>query len=147
MEKATCGPWAAPRELRVCTAVPCHQQLSLPFRVLGGGGGERPPTFVPARAVTHPGFSVTNSLSRLLSLTSISMPNILKFQRHLEAAEESLGAGAGPVSPCRGVTGAGSPSCARGCFLCPPFRPTEGGYILSVLRVPWSRKGSLTFAT
>lgn len=101
-------------------AVRCHQQLSLPLRVRRGDG--RPPNFCSHYGY-HTAWVFCNKLSFLpLSLISINIPNILKFQHHLEGAKEIRRRGSGP-SVTEPMTGGpswlvqGHPAMVRGCFL------------------------------
>lgn len=71
----------------------------------------------------HTAWVFCNKLSfLLLSLISINIPNTLKFQHHLEAAEEIGGRGSGP-SVIEHMTGGpswlvqGYPAMIKGCFL------------------------------
>jgi len=78
-----------------------------------------------------------------------SLPNILKFQYHLEAAKESWGEGFRAL--CHQaydrwafwLAGKGSPSCGQGCFLCLACPPVEGSCTAQVLGCPPGPAGDL----
>lgn len=97
----------------------------------------------------HTAWVFCNKLSFLpLSLISINIPNILKFQHHLEGAKEIRRRGSGP-SVTEPMTGGpswlvqGHPAMVRGCFLWLAFRPVEDYWTVSVLSCPLAQKGPL----